>query len=98
MSKPTNLRVGWFAVSPALLFTLLFFVVPFAGMALMSLHKDSLDLETVARTRGCILKAREDWQMLEGNLPKLERVWNEKIGERERELETDFGYGNVTVR
>jgi MoxR-like ATPase len=68
------------------------------GMALMSLHKDSLDLETVARTRGCILKAREDWQMLEGNLPKLERVWNEKIGERERELETDFGYGNVTVR
>jgi MoxR-like ATPase len=68
------------------------------GMALMSLHKDALDLETVARTRGCILKAREDWQMLEGNLPKLERVWNEKIGERERELETDFGYGNVTVR
>jgi MoxR-like ATPase len=68
------------------------------GMALMSLHKDALDLETVARTRGCILKAREDWQMLEGNLPKLERVWNEKIGERERELDTDFGYGNVTVR
>jgi MoxR-like ATPase len=68
------------------------------GLALMSLHKDALDLETVARTRGCILKAREDWQMLEGNLPKLERVWNEKIGERERELETDFGYGNVTVR
>jgi MoxR-like ATPase len=68
------------------------------GMALMSLHKDALDLETVARTRGCILKAREDWQMLEGNLPKLERVWNEKIGQRERELDTDFGYGNVTVR
>jgi MoxR-like ATPase len=68
------------------------------GMALMSLHKDALDLETVARTRGCILKAREDWQMLEGNLSKLERVWNEKIGERERELDTDFGYGNVTVR
>ncbi len=68
------------------------------ALALMSFHRDALDAETVARTRGCILKAREDWLMLEGNLPKLERIWNEKIGERTRELETDFGYGNVTVR
>jgi spermidine/putrescine transport system permease protein len=30
-------RAGWIAVSPALIFTLLFFVVPFIGMALMSL-------------------------------------------------------------
>jgi spermidine/putrescine transport system permease protein len=30
-------RAGWLAVSPALIFTLLFFVVPFIGMALMSL-------------------------------------------------------------
>jgi spermidine/putrescine transport system permease protein len=29
--------VGWFAVSPALIFTILFFVVPFIGMAVMSL-------------------------------------------------------------
>lgn len=37
MNKPNTSRVGWFAVSPALIFTLLFFVVPFVGMAFMSL-------------------------------------------------------------
>jgi spermidine/putrescine transport system permease protein len=30
-------RAGWFAVSPAVIFTLLFFVGPFIGMAIMSL-------------------------------------------------------------
>jgi spermidine/putrescine transport system permease protein len=30
-------RAGWFAVSPAVIFTLLFFVLPFVGMAMMSL-------------------------------------------------------------
>ena len=37
MSNTSHNRAGWFAVSPALLFTLLFFVVPFIGMAAMSL-------------------------------------------------------------
>ncbi len=37
MSRPSQSRVGWFAVSPALIFTVLFFVVPFVGMAIMSL-------------------------------------------------------------
>jgi spermidine/putrescine transport system permease protein len=37
VSKNTHLRAGWFAVSPALLFTVLFFVVPFIGMVLTSL-------------------------------------------------------------
>ena len=68
------------------------------GLALMGLHRDHLDADTVRRTRGCILKAREDWALLESNIGALERVWNEAIGQRERELETDFGYGNVTVR
>ena len=68
------------------------------ALALSSLHADHLDVELVRRTRGCILKAREDWLLLEGNLPALERIWNESIGERERALETDFGIGNVTVR
>jgi spermidine/putrescine transport system permease protein len=36
-SKAAN-RAGWAAVSPALLFTLLFFVLPFIGMALASLY------------------------------------------------------------
>ena len=37
MSGTSHNRAGWFAVSPALIFTLLFFVLPFIGMALMSL-------------------------------------------------------------
>jgi spermidine/putrescine transport system permease protein len=37
VSQTSRDRAGWFAVSPALIFTLLFFVVPFIGMALMSL-------------------------------------------------------------
>jgi MoxR-like ATPase len=69
------------------------------GLALMSLHRQHLDRETLERTRGCILKAREDWALLEGQMERLEAVWNQKIGERgSGELETDFGLGNVTAR
>jgi len=34
------------------------------AIALMSLHRDTLDMLTVERTLGCILKAREDWELL----------------------------------
>jgi spermidine/putrescine transport system permease protein len=37
VSNTAPSRAGWFAVSPAVIFTLLFFVVPFIGMAIMSL-------------------------------------------------------------
>jgi len=37
VSGSSQTQAGWFAVLPALIFTLLFFVVPFIGMALMSL-------------------------------------------------------------
>jgi spermidine/putrescine transport system permease protein len=37
MRKTGQPWVGWYAVSPAVIFTLLFFLVPFIGMALMSL-------------------------------------------------------------
>ena len=68
------------------------------GLALMSLHSDSLDVATVQRTRGCILKAREDWVLLDKHLPQLESVWNETIVDRHDKLETDFGIGQVTIR
>ena len=68
------------------------------ALALMHLHHENLDAATVIQTRGCILKAREDWSLLEGNLTKLEAVWNDKIGERSLKGEMDFGIGKVTVR
>jgi spermidine/putrescine transport system permease protein len=37
VSAPSHSRAGWFAIAPAVIFTLLFFVVPFIGMALVSL-------------------------------------------------------------
>ncbi len=67
------------------------------ALALMNLHQESLDTKTVTLTRGCILKAREDWVLLENNLPALEKIWNEQIGQR-KPLETDFGIGTVTIR
>ena len=67
------------------------------ALALMNLHFESLDAKTVLQTRGCILKAREDWVLLENNLPMLEKIWNDQIGQL-KPLETDFGIGKVTVR
>lgn len=67
------------------------------ALALMNLHHDFLDKSVVAQTRGCILKAREDWVLLEHNLVQLEKIWNAEIGQP-RPLETDFGIGTVTVR
>ncbi len=67
------------------------------ALALMNLHHEALDAKTVLLTRGCILKAREDWVLLENNLPALEKIWNDKIGQR-KPFETDFGIGTVTTR
>jgi spermidine/putrescine transport system permease protein len=41
-------RAGWFAVSPAVIFTLLFFVLPFIGMAMMSLVSKQTGLWGIA--------------------------------------------------
>jgi MoxR-like ATPase len=68
------------------------------GLALMSLHAGQLDAQTVRLTRGCILKAREDWTLLDGKMALLEPIWNTPIGERQAAPESDFGYGTVSVR
>ena len=41
MSRGSGQRIGWASVAPALLWTLVFFVVPFVAMAVMSLHPKS---------------------------------------------------------
>ena len=41
MSRGSAQRIGWASVTPALLWTLVFFVVPFVAMAAMSLHPKS---------------------------------------------------------
>jgi MoxR-like ATPase len=64
--------------------------------ALMSLHRDALDLPTVERTLGCILKAREDWQLFAA---QAERVGDLLEGRTpSTRSQTDFGLGTVVVR
>ena len=38
MSASTNTRIGWASVTPALVWTLVFFAVPFVAMAVASLY------------------------------------------------------------
>ena len=69
------------------------------ALALTSLGHDSLDEVTVRRTRGCILKAREDWDALERHLPSLKAVWTgvAPVPAAAKKLETNFGVGSVRV-
>lgn len=41
------------------------------AQALVTLHREVLDAETLGQTLGCILKLREDWQLVEAHAPKL---------------------------
>ena len=74
------------------------------ALALMSLDRASLDPQAVARTRSTLLKVREDWALLDANMGKLERLWDDQPGTvaqggaATERLTTDFGIGSVRVR
>lgn len=67
--------------------------------ALLTLHRDHLDRDSVERTLGCILKVHEDRAVLDAQASALEPV----IGGGLRHepgghgLDTDFGFGSVSV-
>ncbi|HEY7056890.1 MAG TPA: MoxR family ATPase [Vicinamibacterales bacterium] len=68
--------------------------------ALMSLHRDHLDRETVEQTLGCVLKVREDQSALESNADALAPVLVGPAPPLEpggRSLTTDFGIGSVST-
>ncbi|HVA89317.1 MAG TPA: MoxR family ATPase [Chloroflexota bacterium] len=64
--------------------------------ALISLHYQALDAATVERTMGCILKAREDWQFLGGEMGRLGDLLAGTPAPARSE--SDFGLGAVTRR
>jgi MoxR-like ATPase len=66
------------------------------AMALMSLHREVLDLRSIELTMGCILKAREDWELLESQRGRLEDILADKPAPPA--YQADFGLGTVTVR
>ena len=51
MSASTNNRIGWASVTPAVLWTLVFFAVPFVAMALASLYPKGADGLSLANYR-----------------------------------------------
>ena len=68
--------------------------------ALLSLHRDHLDGETVERTLSCILKVHEDRAVLEAHAGALEPVIGGSSPHHEpggHGLDTDFGFGSVSV-
>ena len=68
--------------------------------ALLSLHRDHLDPQTVDRTLSCILKVHEDHAVLEAHASALEPVIGAAGSRHEpggHGLDTDFGFGSVSI-
>jgi MoxR-like ATPase len=68
--------------------------------ALLSLHRDHLDKDTVEQTLGCVLKVREDHAVLDSHRESLIPVLSGTTQTLEpggRSLSTDFGVGSVST-
>ena len=67
--------------------------------ALISLHRDHLDRTVLEQTLGCVLKVREDQQVLESHPEALRAVLEESppLEPGGRSLDTDFGLGSVST-
>jgi MoxR-like ATPase len=68
--------------------------------ALLSLHRDHLDKDTVEQTLGCVLKVREDHAVLDSHRDALIPVLSGTTQPLEpggRSLSTDFGVGSVST-
>jgi MoxR-like ATPase len=71
------------------------------ALALMSLHRDHLDPQTVARTIGCVLKIHEDHAVVEAHAAALAAILAGASAEPAPGgygLATDFGFGSVSRR
>jgi len=69
------------------------------AMALMSLHRDHLDMRTVQQTLGCVLKVHEDYGVASAHASELANILGEETAALESGgygLESDFGFGSVS--
>ena len=69
------------------------------AMALMSLHRDHLDRATLEQTIGCVLKVREDHEVLDTRRHELNPVLeggSRPLAPGGHGLITDFGFGSVS--
>ena len=70
------------------------------AMALMSLHRGHLDAATLEQTLGCILKVREDADVLREHQAAIAPVLGDDAGSLQAggySLDTDFGFGSVST-
>jgi MoxR-like ATPase len=66
------------------------------ALALVRLHRDALDEQTLERTAGCILKVQEDWELLRSLRPRYETLLHASDGGASSEpREADYGLGSV---
>jgi MoxR-like ATPase len=66
--------------------------------ALVSLHRDHLDVDALEQTLGCVLKVREDEQILDGHRDRLAPILaNGKSDALGPGPESDFGIGSVST-
>ena len=67
--------------------------------ALISLHRDHLDAEALERTIGCVLKVREDHDILRAHAEVLAPILSTapSLEPGGYGLETDFGFGTVST-
>ncbi len=70
------------------------------ALALVRLHRDALDPQTLEATLGCILKVREDWERLRALRARYEPLLARDGAESAQtgELASDFGLGTVRAR
>ena len=73
------------------------------AMALMSLHRDHLDRGAVEQTIGCVLKVRDDHDLLESRRHELDPILDDPkrhgsapLDPGGHSLTTDFGFGSVS--
>jgi len=67
--------------------------------ALMSLHRDHLDVPSLQQTLGCILKVHEDYGVVTAHAAELAKVLGDapdSLAAGGYSLQTDFGFGSVS--
>jgi MoxR-like ATPase len=66
------------------------------ALALVRLHRDALDEQTLEQTAGCILKVQEDWELLRTLRPRYEPLLaHDPPGDAKRPPQADYGLGSV---
>jgi MoxR-like ATPase len=65
------------------------------ALALVRLHRDALDAETLEATMGCILKLQQDWELLRSLRARYVHMLTPNSAEPPAPPEADYGLGSV---